>query len=389
MTKDFYILGTFVNSDSQRETEEDITPQIFKKFISTLQDGDELNLHINSCGGDVYSGISIANFLKGLSDKGIKTTAIIEGLAASIASVVACACDTIKMYDSSILMIHNCWSIVQGNSKDLRKEADTMDKINDSIISFYNRHFTLSNEELKTLMDNETWISGKDITDFGCDAELINETQHFKIAAKLDKFNFKNLPKNMLMKNEEIKPVEEEEKKPETTETEETETVTETTTETTETETVTETEEKEEEKPEEGKEENEKEEPEEKKPENMIHKAEVEKRVSGMQSTMQAKINALVKDYETKIENFKNELKAREEKLNEYENKFINFQTQLEKSDSELKATLSALEEKTNALEMLNSNVNTPSNEAKKTDWRKLKGREFFDYLEKHPEITK
>ena len=98
MQKDFYILGTFVNSESERETEEDLTPQLFKKFISTLEKGDELTIHVNSCGGDVNADISIANMIQALNEKGIMTTAIVEGIAASIASVVVCACQKVKMY---------------------------------------------------------------------------------------------------------------------------------------------------------------------------------------------------------------------------------------------------------------------------------------------------
>ena len=146
MTSDFYILGTFVGSELERQTGEDLTPQIFKKFVWNLKEGDELVLHVNSCGGDVYSGISIANMLRELNQKGVVTTAVVEGLAASIASVVVCACKKIKMYESSFVMLHNCWSVVQGNSDQLRKEADVMDKINQAIKSFYHGHFNLSDE---------------------------------------------------------------------------------------------------------------------------------------------------------------------------------------------------------------------------------------------------
>ena len=76
-------------------------------------------------------------------------TAFVEGVAASIASVIMCACDKIVMGESSLVMIHNCWSIVQGDSNKLRKEADTMDTINDAIISFYRSKFDLTDEQLK------------------------------------------------------------------------------------------------------------------------------------------------------------------------------------------------------------------------------------------------
>ena len=118
-----------------------------------MERGDELELHINSVGGDVFAGFTIAQIIKDLSDKGIPTTAVIDGLAASIASVIACACDKIKMYESSFLMIHNCWSVVQGNADALRKEAEMMDKIDSAIRTFYHKHFDLTDKELEKAME--------------------------------------------------------------------------------------------------------------------------------------------------------------------------------------------------------------------------------------------
>lgn len=149
MTKDFYILGPIVNSTTERWSDEDLCPQQFKMFIHDLKKGDELTLHINSVGGDCYAGITIANWIRELQDKGVKVVAVVEGLAASIASVIACACDTIQMFESSFLMCHRCWSMTIGNSEDLKKEADTMDKIDAAIRSFYHRHFDLTDEELE------------------------------------------------------------------------------------------------------------------------------------------------------------------------------------------------------------------------------------------------
>ena len=95
MTKDFYILGEIVGTTSDRMSEEDLAPQIFKKFIYDLKKGDTLVLHMNSVGGDCYAGMTIASMIKELNSKGVHTVALVEGLAASIASVIACACETI------------------------------------------------------------------------------------------------------------------------------------------------------------------------------------------------------------------------------------------------------------------------------------------------------
>lgn len=63
-------------------------------------------------GGDVFAGIAIANTIRRISAEGHRVTAIIEGLAASVASVIMCACDKVIMSASSLVMIHNCWTVV-------------------------------------------------------------------------------------------------------------------------------------------------------------------------------------------------------------------------------------------------------------------------------------
>lgn len=147
--KQFAIYGTVIDTDEQRGSFEDVTPAQFRSVISKLDKGEELQVAINSPGGSVYGGIAIANMIRQLSAKGHKVTAIVEGLAASIASVIMCACDKVVLGESSLVMIHNCWSVVQGDSNTLRKEAETMDIMNKAIVSFYKSKFDLSDEVLK------------------------------------------------------------------------------------------------------------------------------------------------------------------------------------------------------------------------------------------------
>ena len=111
MIKQFAIYGEIVSTDADRLTMEDLTPAQFRSFTNGLKEGDELIVQLNSPGGDVFAGISIANTIKQLSGK-VKTTCVVEGLAASIASVIMTACDKIQLHSSSMVMIHNCWSVV-------------------------------------------------------------------------------------------------------------------------------------------------------------------------------------------------------------------------------------------------------------------------------------
>ena len=361
--KSFAIYGAIVDTDEERETFEDVTPTQFKSFISKLENGEELQVQINSPGGSVYAGIAIANMIKQLSMNGHKTIAFVEGLAASIASVIMCACDKVVMGESSLCMIHNCWSVVQGDSNTLRKEADTMDVMNEAIISFYKSKFDLSAEILKEMMNQETWFSGKEAANFKFNCEVIADADGFSIAAKLkdiDLSKFKHIPKALKMEKEE------ELKQANITE----EVVVETKAEETPAETVVE-----EPKDEVVEETSKAEEP----VEEMVAKAEVDKRVSGMQSAMAKQMDAMKKDYEAKIADFQVQIKAKDEELATVKAEATSLAKKLEDSTNELSKLTSALEEKKNALDALNAGVNTP-NEADNTNWKSLKGKEFFDW---------
>ena len=363
--KSFAIYGAIVDTDEERETFEDVTPTQFKSFISKLENGEELQVQINSPGGSVYAGIAIANMIKQLSMNGHKTTAFVEGLAASIASVIMCACDKVVMGESSLCMIHNCWSVVQGDSNTLRKEADTMDVMNEAIISFYKSKFDLSAEILKEMMNQETWFSGKEAANFKFNCEVIADADGFSIAAKLkdiDLSKFKHIPKALKMeKEQEIKQANDEVKNEEVVETKADETPAETVVEEPKAEVVEETKKEE-------------------TVEETVPKAEVEKRVSGMQSAMAKQMDAMKKDYEAKIADFQVQIKAKDEELAKVHADATSLAEKLEAFNKELSDLTSALEEKKNALDALNASVNTPN---ETTDWKSLKGQEFFDWYRK------
>lgn len=357
--KNFALYGAVVDTDEERTTIEDCTPGQFRAFTKKLEPNEELQISINSPGGSVYGGIAIANMIRQLSANGHKTTAFVEGLAASIASVIMCACDKVVLGESSLIMIHNCWSIVQGDANTLRKEADSMDVMNDAIISFYRSKFDLSPEKLKSLMDQETWFSGKEAADFNFNCEVIADEVGYKIAAKLkdiDLSKFKNLPKAfkeiIMEKEEEIKKVDDEVKNEE---------VVEEKVEQTQAEVVEET------KAEEPKEE-------------MVAKAEADKRVSGMQSAMAKQMDAMKKDYEAKIADFEVQIKAKDEELTKTMALVTSLTDDLKNTSDELSKMTSAFKEKADALDALNCQVNTPK---ETTDWKSLKGQAFFDWYKK------
>ena len=144
------------------------------KQLDELNDVSEINVYINSYGGEVAEGLAIYNALKRHNAK-IKTYC--DGFACSIASVIFMAGDERVMGESSLLMIHNAWTWAQGNAEELRKQADDLEKITQASVNAYKAHSTLSEEDIKALMDNETWILPEEATEWGF-ATAIEKTEN-------------------------------------------------------------------------------------------------------------------------------------------------------------------------------------------------------------------
>lgn len=330
-----------------------------------VPDGEDVEIRINSCGGDVFGGLAIVAAINTFRTNGHKTRAVVEGLAASMASVVACACDQLQMHEGSMLMVHNPWTLTEGDSEDLRKQADLMEKIKGTMVSIYQKKFNLSPEEISRLMDEETWIGTDELEKYKLDATVTEGT--YRIAASVTKADYYAHIKERRMtkyedkdeQTDEQKPVEEqkpdEQKKDENpyfdTEGEDEPTV----------EKTEETEEKPaEEKPDEDKDETIEELRE--RIDELVRENEelkkqldapVEERVRGMQSKMQSKINAREKEFE-------HQLQARTEELANAQATVTSLRADLEKVTNELQSTASALATKSNALAELNAGVLTP-----------------------------
>lgn len=119
----------------------------------------DITVRINSGGGDVFDGIAIYNLLDQYDGN---VTVKIDALAASAASVIAMAGDSIEMADNALMMIHDPWTISLGDSADMRKTADLLDKIRDSIVTTYQAKSSLSTEDISAMMNDETWFSANE-----------------------------------------------------------------------------------------------------------------------------------------------------------------------------------------------------------------------------------
>ena len=133
--------------------------------------GKPLAIHINSGGGEVFEGFAIYNLLKGY--EGQKTT-YIDGLAGSIASVIALSGDKVIMNQASMFMIHNAWGGCFGNAEEMRQVANALEQVNEVIKAIYVKKTNLSKEELTELMDKESFITPEDCLKYGFCDEVID-----------------------------------------------------------------------------------------------------------------------------------------------------------------------------------------------------------------------
>lgn len=152
--------------------ENDVSSYTLSKEIESL-DVDTINVYINSYGGEVAEGLAIYNMLKRHKAK-VKT--VDDGFACSIASVIFMAGDERIMSNASLLMIHNAWTYTYGNANDLRKQASDLDTITQASINAYMNHVNITEEELKNMLDDETWVSPQDALEKGFATALVNDS---------------------------------------------------------------------------------------------------------------------------------------------------------------------------------------------------------------------
>lgn len=155
------------------EDDEIISSRNVKRLLKKVK-GKNLYVHINSPGGDVFESIAIGNLLKQHDGQ---VHIIVDGLAGSGASVVAMAGDKVSMFENSMMMIHKAWTFAIGNADELRKVAADMDKIDQSLIASYKNRFVGSEDELKALIADESWLTAEECLTFGfCDEIVKVET---------------------------------------------------------------------------------------------------------------------------------------------------------------------------------------------------------------------
>lgn len=166
-----YIFGDIT---SWEYLESDVSSYTLARELRGMQDVDEITVYINSYGGEVAEATAIYNQLK---NHPAKVTTVCSGFACSAASVIFMAGRERIMNKASRLMIHNAMVSARGNAEELRKAAEDLDSINELSITAYMDRVTISEEELRELMDRETWIKPEDAVAMGFATGIAEEDE--------------------------------------------------------------------------------------------------------------------------------------------------------------------------------------------------------------------
>lgn len=164
----------------------------FADQLKAIPKGRKINVRINSPGGNVWDGLTIYNLLR---DRKQDVTCYIDGVAASIASIIALAGEKVVMPKNAMMMIHDPSGMCAGTAEDMRKMAECLDRHKDSLVSIYVDETGQSEAKIREKMSAETWFTGQDALDFGLCTDLSEEVQ---IAASAHDFSrFRNVPDSL------------------------------------------------------------------------------------------------------------------------------------------------------------------------------------------------
>lgn len=174
-----------------------VDAESFVRELNSIE-SKKINLHLNTPGGAVFDGLTIYNALK-RHPATIETH--IDGLAASIGSIIALAGDTVNIASNGFIMIHDPWAFAVGPAEEMRKQADVLDKIAESLAGTYVQKTGKDLSEIQQLMSDETWFNAKDAIEIGLADNIFGESEE---KAQFDLSFFNNAPTHLCGEREEI-----------------------------------------------------------------------------------------------------------------------------------------------------------------------------------------
>lgn len=213
---DLFIYGEIVQEKSVdwwtgEESQTDVGLMDFKEQLDNIGNVQKLNIYINSPGGDVFTASTMISMLQRVKDKGTIINAYVDGLSASAASFLMMVADNVNLYKNSTVMVHKPMSFAIGNANDMQKTIDALNKIEESVMMpMYMNKAKVKEEEIKSLIDAETWLGAKEMDQY-FNVTILDEekTAVASISSNLFK-NYKNVPDfiknslNVVQNNENI-----------------------------------------------------------------------------------------------------------------------------------------------------------------------------------------
>lgn len=162
---------------------------------------DTLEVRLLSGGGDVFEGIAIYNLLR-QSDKKIKM--YVDGLAASIASIIMLAGDEVYMGEGTQVMIHSPWTVAMGNSRDLQDTIDQLDRVEAEMIRIYKNRTDMPESQIAKMMSEETWFNSDEAIEYGFADGQVEISASYNIAASVKDMEWIR-KKHLVKANDEFK----------------------------------------------------------------------------------------------------------------------------------------------------------------------------------------
>ena len=175
-----------------------VTLADFKKDFDKIKDRKSINVSLNSPGGDVFDGMGIYNMISQVQQK---VTVEVLGLAASIASIIALAGKKLIMGEGTYFMIHRPWAFSMGDADELRKSAELLDKIQGQMVSIYERHSYLTDEDIVAALTEETWYTAQEAVDAGFATDVVDYGE-VAASADLSKYKYAHVPAGMVVNEE-------------------------------------------------------------------------------------------------------------------------------------------------------------------------------------------
>lgn len=202
-SQELYFYGDIVSDSWGKWSDEDTCPQDVLNILNTIDENKDLNIYINSGGGSVYAGLAIYNQLK---RKKCNKIVHVDGLAASIASVIMLAGDKVIIPKTAQTMIHDPWMGIWGgfNAAEFRKMADDLDACCETILNVYAENLKdgVSIDTIKQMMAEETWLTGDKAAQY---FNIEVEDTSLTVACASNYFDeYKNIPSNLRFKNDKL-----------------------------------------------------------------------------------------------------------------------------------------------------------------------------------------